>query len=73
MAIEVFWQVIPLKRELRTGLTRHSSPAMRIGGVGGERLKSRGCGQVTHHQETRDPQLACIFLFAIASRFVSVF
>jgi len=28
-----------------------------------ERLKSRGCGQVTLHQETRDPQLACIFLF----------
>ncbi len=23
-----------------------------------ERLKSRGCGQVTYHQETRDPQLA---------------
>ena len=29
----------------------------------GERLKSRGCGQLTYHQETRDPQLACIFLF----------
>ncbi len=27
-----------------------------------ERPKSRGCGQVTYHQETRDPQLACIFL-----------
>ena len=27
-----------------------------------ERLKSRGRGQVTVHQETRDPQLACIFL-----------
>ena len=29
-----------------------------------ERLKSRGCGQKTDHQETRDPQLPCIFLFA---------
>jgi hypothetical protein len=28
-----------------------------------ERLKSRGCGRVTCHQETRDPQLACISLF----------
>ncbi len=28
-----------------------------------ERLNSRGCGRVTHHQETRDPQLACNFLF----------
>jgi hypothetical protein len=27
-----------------------------------ERLKSRGCGQVISHQETRDPQLACISL-----------
>jgi hypothetical protein len=26
-----------------------------------ERLKSRGCGQVTYHQEARDPQRACIF------------
>ncbi len=30
---------------------------------GDERPKSRGCGRVTYHQETRDPQLACIFLF----------
>jgi hypothetical protein len=30
-----------------------------------ERLKSRGCGQVTVHQETRDPQLACISLFGV--------
>ncbi len=30
--------------------------------VVGERPKSRGCGQVTYHQETRDPQLTCIFL-----------
>ena len=29
-----------------------------------ERPNSRGCGRVTHHQETRDPQLACIFLLS---------
>jgi hypothetical protein len=28
-----------------------------------ERHKSRGCGRVTYHQKTRDPQLACIGLF----------
>jgi len=29
-----------------------------------ERPKSLGCGQVNYHQETRDPQLACIFLLS---------
>ena len=32
-----------------------------------ERPQSRGCGQVTYHQETRDPQLACIVLFVADS------
>ena len=34
-----------------------------------ERFKSRGCGQVTYHQETRDPQLACIFQLASFTRY----
>jgi len=34
-----------------------------VSGVGAEeQLKSHGCGQVTHYQKTRDPQLACISL-----------